>query len=249
MHLCPRHPPRSLPRHRRLPAGPNRRLPAGPNRRLPAGPNPAKTGRPRPPGPAHRKAPPGHRSGDRRRSRPGRRLRWSVGRGSLARSPRQYHARSCRPHPCPLLRWPMAAAPPNRVADCVGAPRLRWAIQVVQGGRYLPHPADPAAWRRRRPTPQRPTPQRPTPRRPGGRQRLVPVRPRGGPNPGTSDRPGTRSTGSTPLDGRGRVEPVSLQQSNDGGGRDSSPALRDRPRTDRPMPHPRWVTLARSSPR
>ena len=78
------------------------------------------------------------------------------------------------------------------------------------------------------------------------------ARPHAGPSPGTSGRPGTRSTGSTPPGAPRPVVPAAARHSSGGGDRGSSTAIPDRPRTrrtDRPARRPRSGALARSSTR
>ena len=76
--------------------------------------------------------------------------------------------------------------------------------------------------------------------------------PRAAPNPGTSGRPGTRSTGSRLPGGRARAVRVETPRSIGGGGRGSSHDRRGRPRmprTDKPGHRPCWAALAQSSGR
>lgn len=167
--------------------------------------------------------------------------------------PRHHRHRSCR-HSDPVRwspmagwrHWPRAAAPPSHAAGS-GVGSLR-----------------PAARRRFAPVPTRPQadPSRPchlsdpyhrtrgdalTRHRPSG-----PVPPHGEPMPGTSGRPGTRSTGSTPPGAQRRAVPEGPPRNNDVDGRaglNERPGRLRRRRTDTPGNRPSWAALARSSRR
>ena len=112
---------------------------------------------------------------------------------------------------------------------------------------------------RRRPGHPQTRPRRPPLRSPRGSSRprrsapLVrhPVRgpPPGEPSPGRSDRPGTRSRGSTPPGERGRGEPVERLRNSGGDDRGPRRARRDRPRrprTGRPERRPRGAVRVQS---
>jgi hypothetical protein len=155
-------------------------------------------------------------------------------------------------------RSPRAAAPPNRVVG-YASPATQWRIAATQVHRrhrgFL--------WTRRHRHPLRRHRRchgqvvRPTWGPPSGRSRLARhrrarVRPRASPNPGMSGRPGRRSRGSTPPDGRRPVALAVTRRSIDGDGRGSSNGHRDRhrtPRTDKPGHRPCWAALAPSSGR
>ena len=154
------------------------------------GPGPVPSTRPRPTMPTTRRPGSRHRPAGPRRSPPGPAPRRSGRQGGPSRHPRR----------CLLAARPpgsrMAAAPPNRAAGCAGrVDRPAAAPRAVRPPRGHPRPGD--AGRAAPTTRPRSVPSRPDPRHPGR------GRPRAEPNPGTSDTRGTRSTGSTPLDGRG----------------------------------------------
>ena len=81
--------------------------------------------------------------------------------------------------------------------------------------------------------------------------RRAPAPPRAAPSPGTSGRPGTRSTGSTPPGGRAPAAPAAAPRSSDGDDPGRRRARRDRPRRrrrDRPWRRPRWAVRVPSRP-
>ena len=100
----------------------------------------------------------------------------------------------------------------------------------------------------RRPLRSPPDSSRPRHSARSGRRRAN-VPPRVAPSPGTSDRPGRRSTGSTPPGGRAREAMAGRRRSSDVGGPGRRRARRDRPRrprTDRPERRPRGAVRVQS---
>ncbi len=205
-----------------------------------------------------------HRRRCDRRSCP----RGPVPRQGHARRRRRRHRRLGRSHTATRRgrrprRTPMAGVRPSRGVDCGGAagrvgrqgrsgrrprrwPRRRLRVRPRQPTRSAPRSIRPRDVARTRWT------RRPRLRRRPPRMRSGHARPRAGPIPGTSGRPGTRSRGSTPPGARAHAAQGRHRRSTDVGGRGSWHARRGRPRRrrrDRLGTRPRWAALARSSQR
>lgn len=142
--------------------------------------------------------------------------------------------------------WPRAAAPPSHAAGSgvgsmrpVARPRLALVPTRPQADPSCPpHLSDPYPRMRGDALARH---------RPSG-----PVPPRGEPMPGTSGRPGTRSTGSTPPGVQRRAGPEGPPRNSDVDGRaglNERPGRPRRRRTDTPGNRPSWAALARSSRR